>query len=110
MKKNIYLITVLLIAVLLVGCNKQKTNENNNIVDIVDKVERDGLTCAEALEEFYEDEDNVYYYSCMKSSNVIVKYTDGTEETVKEALKKGKIKISDLDRYGINYYREAKVL
>ena len=77
---------------------------------IVDQTEdMDNFMCAEAMEQFYEDDNYVYYYSCMKSKYVVVKYANGFEETVEEALKYKSIKISDLDKYGINYYKEPKI-
>ena len=39
---------------------------------------------------------------------MIVKYTDGTSETVKEALADGRITIDYIDKSGINYIKEPK--
>ena len=66
------------------------------------------FSCAEALDEFYEDQKNIYYYECLKSKYIIVKYIDGSEETVKEALKKEHITIKDLDEYKIDYIKYEK--
>lgn len=90
------------------------TCANNLIItkkveSIVDKTENlDDFACAEALEQFYEDDDYTYYYSCIKSEYIVVKYTDGTEETVSKALKNKTIKISDLEDYNIKYYKYEK--
>lgn len=65
------------------------------------------FTCAEALEEFYRDDNYIYYYNCIKSKYVLVRYTHGYEETVTEALKGGRITIKDLDDYNIDYHKEA---
>lgn len=78
------------------------------VVDIVDKVKENNLTCAEAIEEFYKDKEYIYYFSCMKSESVIVKYDNGAEETVTSALKAGRITIGDLDSYGIEYSKERR--
>lgn len=64
--------------------------------------------CAEALDEFYQDEEYIYYYNCLKSKYIIVEYEDGSEETVKEALKKGNITIQELDNYKISYIKYEK--
>lgn len=64
--------------------------------------------CAEALDKFYEDENYEYYYNCLKSKYIVVIYEDNSEETVKDALKKGHIKISDLDNYKIDYIKYEK--
>lgn len=85
-------------------------NDNVNIVsDIIDKsIYIDDFTCAEALEPFYDDELYQYSYPCIKSSYVVVKYKNGVEETVEDALKKGTITISDLDDYNIRYVKIEK--
>ena len=48
---------------------------------------------AEALEEFYEDTKYTYYWDCMKNKYMIVKYDNGTEETISQALLKEHIDI-----------------
>lgn len=79
------------------------------VVDIVDlTLTAEDFVCAEALDKFYEDMFNEYYFSCLKGAYVVVKYADGTEESVASALNKGIIKISDLDTYKIHYYKEKK--
>lgn len=83
--------------------------EYDKVIDIVDTTEYiEEFVCREALEEFFEDENNEYYYSCMKSEYIIVKYENGFEETVTNALKNGSINISDLDTYGIKYIKMEK--
>ena len=85
--------------------------DNNNLVveKIIDKTKTMlTFSCAEVLESFYEDTNYEYYYNCKKSKYVIVKYTDGSEETVKEALENNHIKISQLDKYDIEYIKYEK--
>lgn len=89
-------------------CNVSKENKGE-ILEIVDTTkEIYNFTCAEALEQFYEDDNYKYFYSCIKSKYIIVKYENGYEETVKDALKHGNIKIADLDRYNISYIKYNK--
>lgn len=57
---------------------------------------------------YYEDKIYKYYYSCIKSKYIVVKYESGHEEEVKKALKQGIIKISDLDKYNISYIKYEK--
>ena len=64
--------------------------------------------CAEALEEFYEDTNYTYYWDCIKNKYMIVKYDDGTEETISQALLNGHIDIQILDKFNISYYKEEK--
>ena len=80
------------------------TISNKDIKKIVD--ESEGYILADMLEEFFRDDTYYYSFPAIKSSLVIVYYNNGTKETVKEALKKGKIKISDLDKWNIKYYKE----
>ena len=48
------------------------------------------------------------YWNCIKNEYMIVKYENGYEETISEALKKGTININDLDSYNIEYIKEKK--
>jgi len=85
---------------------KYELNDNKEILEIVDVTKTiKNFVCADALEEFYKDEQYTYYFSCIKSSYVIVKYKDGSQITVVKALKNREISISDLDSYNINYYK-----
>lgn len=79
------------------------------VLEIVDTTKnKNNFSCAEALEEFYEDTTYKYYYSCIKSKYVIVKYESGFKETVSSALKNKNIEIEDLDRYNIDYVKYEK--
>ena len=66
------------------------------------------FSCAEILDNFYEDEKYEYYYNCSKSKYVIVEYIDGSEETVEEELEKEHINIKDLDEFKIEYIKYEK--
>ena len=76
------------------------------IEDIVDLTQSGKLATADALEGFYRDDNYTYFFTSIKSQYVIVYYVDGTKQNVKEALVEGKIKISDLDWFGIEYGKE----
>lgn len=79
------------------------------ILEIVDKSkEIEDFMCAEVLEEFFEDNTYSYYFSCMKSSYVVVKYENGFEESVEDALANKTIRIDDLDKYHIDYIKYKK--
>jgi len=73
------------------------------IENIVDLTEGGEIPTDTALEAFYRDDTYCYLFSTIKSHYVIVYYKDGTEEPVKDALAAGRIKITDLDRFGIHY-------
>ena len=73
--------------------------DNTNDIDLPDMEE-----------PFFEDERYIYIFGNPISQYVIVEYTDGSIENVKEALEKGHIQITDLDKYSINYYSEPKFI
>lgn len=80
------------------------TFEANIVENIIYHSDRGGK--AQALEDFHSDDTYTYSFPTIRSDVVIVYYNDGTEQTVKEALAEGKIKISDLDRFGIKYNKK----
>lgn len=83
--------------------------EKIEIKRIIDKTKTMfSFSCAEALDMFYEDENYQYYYNCLKSKYIIVEYIDGSEETVKSALKNNRININELDNYNIEYIKYEK--
>ncbi len=67
-----------------------------------------GFSCAETLEEIYEDSSYTYYLSCMKSQYIEVMYSNGAKEKLTTALKLKNVTISDLDRFDIDYIRYNK--
>ena len=79
------------------------------IVDIVDRTEHEPLATADALEGFWIDGEYTYCFSSIKSHYIIVHYSDGTQENVREAMEGGRVTLSDLDRFGIGYYKEEIV-
>ena len=66
------------------------------------------FACASSLEKFYEDNHYNYYWSCIKNKYMIVLYSDGSKELISEALKQKHIDIQILDKFNINYIKEAK--
>lgn len=104
---------VLIVFFLLFGAFYDKSQKNNSnsmtynrkVMDIKDTSSA-SETCADSLENFYQDDEYVYSFPCMKSSKVIVYYNDGTQDYVRNALSNKDITISDLDYYQINYVKE----
>lgn len=82
--------------------------ETSYIVEIRDRAREEGLPCDEALEKFYEDENNEYFFSVIKSHYIIVTYNNGNSEDIMTALDAGRASITDLDEFGIEYYTEPK--
>lgn len=88
-----------------------KQNETASVTDgvvsIVDNTLTGEFALPDALEYFYTESGKKYYFTQIKSQHVIVTYSDGTEQNVKEALADGRIAISDLDAFGIGYKVEG---
>ena len=87
--------------------NKQITTYDRKVMDIKNTSKSDEV-CADALEEFYQDDKYKYSFPCMMSSKIIVYFNDGTQEYVRDALNKKDITINDLDKYKIKYLKEEK--
>ena len=86
----------------------QSKSEQNLQFEIRDRAKEENLPCDDALEKFYEDESNEYYFGAIKSHYVIVTYKDGTLEDIVTALYAGRVTIADLDKFGIEYYINPK--
>lgn len=56
-------------------------------------------------EEIYRDDKYIYYLPTKRSEFMKVYYKDETEQDLKSALSEGKIRITDLDCYDVDYYR-----
>lgn len=82
--------------------------EGGNYILVDETKEIKDFVCAEALEEFYEDANYTYYWSCMKNKYMVVKYDNGNQETISQALFKGHIDIQILDKFDISYIKYEK--
>ena len=79
-----------------------------HVIDIWDQTTREQITCASALEKFWEDETNEYYFACIKSDYVMVMDSTGRIIDVVTALEEGLITVEDLDTYCIGYAAKPK--
>ena len=78
------------------------------IVKIIDRTVTENLTCDTAVEKFYEDTENEYYFNCIKSDYIIVEYENGYKENIKAALESGNATLADLKRFNIGYDTKEK--
>ena len=78
------------------------------VVGMVDKTVTDDIGTDTALEKFWEDTVNEYYFRSIKSASVFVMMSDGTAVPVVEALQNGIIEINDLTKYNMEYIVEKK--
>lgn len=81
-------------------------NPNNIITEIIDRTVTEGIPTDQALQPFCVDEKYVYSFPSIRSEYVIVKFKNGDEMTVSNALGKGLIAIADLDRWNIQYTKK----
>lgn len=79
-----------------------------HVVDIWDQTTREQIACDSALEKFWEDETNEYYFTCIKSHYIMVMDSTGRIVDVVTALREGLITIETLDHFGIGYTTESK--
>lgn len=75
---------------------------------IVDKRDTVGIF-DDALETFFSDEEYEYVFpSTPESKYIIVEYSDGTTQNIKEALADGKVTIEDFNKSNIFYFKQSK--
>lgn len=84
------------------------TSNGKTVVKITDRAREENIPCDTALEWFYGDDKYEYYFGVIKSQYVKVTYSDGTTEDIITALENGSVKITDLDRFDIEYYTKAR--
>ena len=76
--------------------------DTNKTVTLVDK---SGEYCAQALDFFYEDNQYVYYFTCIKSGSMYV-IKNGREYKLVEALKTGVTTIKELNENGYSFLKK----
>lgn len=100
MKKALSFMLICICIFSLVACS-------NDAVRIV-SIEQTGEGAVGAIEYFFEDGDNRYYFPYPNSTFIIVTYSNGDSEGIISALKAGRATIADLDRFDIMYGTEPK--
>lgn len=105
-KKILIIISVILVLFIPIFSVLKKDN-NTKSITIIDKTKTE-FACSDTLEYFYQDEKYIYYFPCLKSHYVIVKYPDGSEENVEYALNSKHITIEDLILNDIEFYKKEK--
>lgn len=73
--------------------------------EIIDTTE----VCAEALEGIYSDNVYDYFLPCIKSQNITIKFNNGTEVSLKEAINSKMVTIKGLQEKGLVVYKELRI-
>lgn len=90
---------------IIISCILLKINkEQENKIKILDAT----YTCEQSLEKFYEDQKNIYYFTCVKSNSVYVKFPDGNKKLVVTALEEELVTIDELLEAGLEVYKKEK--
>ena len=82
--------------------NVKELFSKNNFA-IIDKIE----DCSGGREEFYTDEEYIYYFECNKSKLVYVEYDDGTIKPMMDELNNGNISIGSLINHGLKCSKQS---
>lgn len=85
------------------SCNTNSSLSNTNFI-IIDETK----VCAEALELFYTDDYYNYYFPCIQSEYIYIKYDNGYKALVKEALMNNLVTIQQLEDKGLKIYKYNK--
>ena len=105
--KVISIIVIFLIIVFLFIVIKK--NNDINSYSIIDE----STTCKEEKEKFYENDKYIYYFNCLKSDKVYVKFNGKDKYLLKDILNnnttKYEITENDLDYLGIGIIKEPKM-
>ena len=105
-KSTIILIAFSLILVILgiILLNKNNIIKSKSKLQIFDATYK----CAKTPEKFYEDDKYIYYFPCIQSNSVYVKFPNGNKMLVTNALEAEKTTIKELLDAGLEVYKEEK--
>ena len=81
--------------------NKEKEKDSIEIIDAT-------YACDNVYEEFFSDDEYIYYFPCYKSNSIYVKYSNGNKELVVDALNNNNVTIKELDKAGLKFYKKER--
>lgn len=107
--KVISVIIIFVFIVLSFIVIKNNDVNNNYSIEFIDE----STTCKEEKEKFYENEKYIYYFNCLKSDKVYVRFNGKDKYLLKDILKsnptKYEITENDLDYPSIGIIKEPKM-
>jgi hypothetical protein len=106
-KKQVIVISLLGVIVLVIGIVILCINKvvfSKSKIQIIDAT----YSCAQSLEKFYEDDKYIYYFPCVQSGSVYVKFENGNKMLVVDALEEEKVTIEELLDAGLEVRKQEK--
>lgn len=107
--KVISVTVIFLIIVLAFIVIKNNDTDNNYSIEFIDE----STVCKEEKEKFYENEKYIYYFNCLKSDKVYVRFNGKDKYLLKDILNnnttKYEITENDLEYPGIGIIKEPKM-
>lgn len=105
-KKHIIIVSLVAIIAIVLGVFLSIKNKNleKNSIKIIDAT----YSCNQSHEKFYEDDNYVYYFPCIKSTSIFVKFPNGNKILVVKALEENKVTIDELIKAGLEVIKEEK--
>lgn len=109
MKKKYFIILIILSIIILILSIILLTknviiSKNKDKIQIIDAT----YTCVQTEEKFYEDDKYIYYFPCMKSDSIFVKFENGNKMLVTSALESDKISIEELLDAGLEVIKKER--
>lgn len=106
-RKTIITLISISIVILIIGIillSKNNIIKGKSKLKIIDAT----YACAPSPEKFYEDEEYIYSFACVKSQSVYVKFENGNKMLIVDALEAEKVTIKELIYAGLEVYKEKK--
>ena len=94
---------ILFVAGLFFLFSKEKVF-NKSTIEIIDAT----YVCNNSAEQFYEDNNYIYFFPCVKSNSVYVKFENGNKMLVVDALEEKKVTIDELITAGLKIFKKEK--
>ena len=94
-KKSIIILIAAGLLILIIGIillNKNNIIKGKSKLEIIDAT----YTCAKTPENFYEDDQYIYSFPCVKSKSIYVKFENGNKMLIVDALESKKVTINEL--------------
>lgn len=80
-------------------------SEPYKILSIIDLTQHGAIPTPTLLEQIYFDDEYTYYLSTKRSGYITVTFANGEKMNIIDALKNKYIKITDFDKFGIEYFK-----